>query len=438
VTATYQQRTALSVSGTVATVHRMLGVTLASYGGAGGIRSHAPLGAPSLPASLRSFLAGVSGLDTRPVWHSRDVPLGGLTPQLAARAYDTAPLAALGVSGQGQRIAVISFSDYNHSEPRAFAQHFGIGGPEPRIIRVDGGTRDRSGASEANLDIDVIRSVAPQAQVLVYMVPQTSSGYTDAINRIVADRNADIISTSWGQCELGLSGLERAGDSQALAAADAAGVSMFAASGDAGAYDCQQGDLPDHRLSVDWPAASAGVVAVGGTRLYLGADGSYRREAAWEDALSARGGGGGVTTGDRRPPWQTGPGVLGRYSNGRREIPDVAADADPGTGWFTYSDGSTGEAGGTSAAAPFWAAAMALVRQYAATQGAGRLGYVNPTLYALARAPQPFPPFHDVTLGGNRYYQAGPGWDPATGLGSPDVWNLARDMAAYLRAHPAR
>jgi kumamolisin len=78
---------------------------------------------------------------------------------------------------------------------------------------------------------------------------------------------------------------------------------------------------------------------------------------------------------------------------------------------------------------------MLLIQDFAAGEGIGRLGFVDPILYALASTQQQFPPFHDVTLGGNRYYQATPGWDFATGLGSPDVYNLARDMVTYLKAH---
>jgi kumamolisin len=81
---------------------------------------------------------------------------------------------------------------------------------------------------------------------------------------------------------------------------------------------------------------------------------------------------------------------------------------------------------------------MLLIHQYAAARGVGRLGFVDPIMYSLASSTQPFPPFHDVTRGGDRYYQTGLGWDPATGLGSPDVFNLARDVVAYLRAHGGR
>ena len=438
ITASYPQRTELGVSATVATVQRLLHVRIETYVDAAGRRYHSPLGTPHIPAALARDVAGVSGLDTRPRWQAHDVPLGGMTPMQAASAYDIAALHAAGFSGQGQRIAIISFSAFNPSDPAAFARQYGITGPPPRVIPVDGGTTDTSGAVEANLDIDVVRAIAPDAQILFYEVPQSSSSYSDVINRIVADRRTDIISSSWGQCELGLFGSERAGDSRALSAAVANGVSMFVSSGDSGAYDCQARDLSDHRLSVDWPASSADAIAVGGTRLYLNPNYSYRSETAWEDVLSAAGGGGGFTTGDRRPSWQAGPGVISSPSNSRRQVPDVSADADPGTPWAVYAQGRAAQVGGTSAATPFWAASMLLIGQYAASRGAGRLGYVNPILYALAASRPRYAPFHDVTTGANRHFRAGRGWDPATGLGSPDVYDLARDVVAYLQAHRRR
>ncbi len=434
--ASYPQRTELQVSGTVSVVERLLGVRIATFADGAGRRFHAPLGTGArIPPALASTVDGVTGLDTRPRWQAHDVPLGGITPTIAAQAYDIAALHNAGILGQGQSIAVVSFAAFDPGDPRAFASQYGITGPEPKVISVDGGTTDLSGADEANLDIDVIRAIAPQAQILFYEVPQSSSSYTDVINRIVADHQTDIISSSWGQCELELDPGQRTGDARALTAAVAGGVTMFVATGDSGAYDCQASNLSDHRLTVDWPASSADAVAAGGTRLYLGPGDSYQSEAGWEDQLSAGGGGGGITTGDARPSWQTGPGVLSRLSNGRRQLPDVAGDADPGTPWSLYWGGHLGYAGGTSAAAPFWAASMLLIHQYAASRGVGRLGFVDPILYAVAASKQPFPPFHDITRGGNRFYQATRGWDFVTGLGSPDVYDLARDVVAYLRTH---
>jgi kumamolisin len=91
---------------------------------------------------------------------------------------------------------------------------------------------------------------------------------------------------------------------------------------------------------------------------------------------------------------------------------------------------------GTSAAAPFWAAAMALTEQYAHQQGVRTPCFLAPILYQLGSTAQTYPAFHDISFGTNRQYAAKPGWDYATGLGSPDVWNLARDLVTYLRANP--
>jgi kumamolisin len=333
-------------------------------------------------------------------------------------------------------IAVISFSAFDPRDPAAFAKRFGIIGPAPKVVPVDGGTKRLLDPSEADLDIEVIRAIAPQAQILFYEAPESTSAYADAINKIVADGKAQIISSSWGECERELFPDQRAADSRALSAAAAAGVSMFVSSGDSGAYDCQASNFSDHRLTVDWPAASANAIAVGGTRLSLARDGSYVTESAWDDQLSDGGGGGGFSIGDPRPSWQSAPGVVTNLSTGRRQVPDVSADADPGTPWAVEVGRRPGQVGGTSAAAPFWAASMLLIEQYAAAHGVRRLGFIDPVLYALARATAQPPPFHDVTRGTNRYYQARPGWDPATGLGSPDVGALAPDMVAYLHAHP--
>jgi kumamolisin len=78
---------------------------------------------------------------------------------------------------------------------------------------------------------------------------------------------------------------------------------------------------------------------------------------------------------------------------------------------------------------------MLLIRQYAMVKGIDGLGSVTPTLYRIAADPRPFPAFHDVTRGGNRLYNCTPGWDYATGLGSPDVYNLARDIVRNLETN---
>ena len=147
---------------------------------------------------------------------------------------------------------------------------------------------------------------------------------------------------------------------------------------------------------------------------------SYLDESAWSDPLERAGGGGGISLDEPRPVWQQGPGVTTAAANpGRhRQVPDVSGPADPNSGFLvctTPPPGGTGPGcqpgnGGTSAAAPFWAASMLLVQQYGAQHGAGDLDhcFAAPILYKLAATQQPVPPFHRITLGNNGFYPAQP------------------------------
>jgi subtilase family serine protease len=116
------------------------------------------------------------------------------------------------------------------------------------------------------------------------------------------------------------------------------------------------------------------------------------------------------------------------YSNGYRQMADVAFNGNPATGYPVYFKGSWIECGGTSFGAPQWAAIFALVN--GARGASNAIGAAGPNLYALANGtlPQPYPAFNDIQYGLNGYYQAGAGWDFATGWGSPQVWNLVQDL----------
>jgi len=433
----YPQRTSIRASGTVARISTFFRTKLGNFKDARGRIYHRPLRQPSIPGVISRSVVGVTGLSTKSQPMPADVPTGGLTPKTTAKAYNIAPLHSAGIQGQGQTVAIVSFDSFNDSDPKAFDRQFGISGPKVIHRKVAGGTPVGSGSDEVNLDIDVIRSIAPKAQIINYEAPNGGVGYGDVMNAIVADGKADIASISWGNCDdaSNLSPDERRNTIQAFKAAAARGISIFVASGDAGAYTCQRRFLDDHRLTTEFPSDTAYVISVGGTRLATSANGSYSREYGWEDPLGNGGGGGGLNPKDARPSWQKAPGVKNHYSNGKRQLPDVSAAADPDSGFYVVTGGQLFPIGGTSAATPFWAGSMVLIRQYAAKNNAGKLGFVAPILYRLASTKQPFPPFHDVTRGGNRFYTAGPGWDYSTGLGSPDVWNLARDMVRYLKAH---
>ena len=145
----------------------------------------------------------------------------------------------------------------------------------------------------------------------------------------------------------------------------------------------------------------------------------------------SQGTGGGVSTAFSRPSWQTGVGTGGQADAGNgRQVPDVSADADPTTGNLIVEKGKKALGGGTSLAAPTWAGFTAIMDQYLKANHDPAVGFFNPTLYHLANASVPYPPFHDITVGGNDFYAATPGYDMTTGLGSPDVYNLARDLKA--------
>ena len=155
-----------------------------------------------------------------------------------------------------------------------------------------------------------------------------------------------------------------------------------------------------------------------------------------ENPPATAGTGGGISGFFKQPAWQRGPGVVGVDNpHGMREVPDVAAIADPETSAQVYIDGQFTQEGGTSQAAPVWAGMTALINQYLKGRGLHAVGFLNPALYRLAAGKPGHSPFHDVTMGTNLANPATRGYDMATGLGSPDAWNLARDLESYLRGN---
>ncbi len=433
VTQTYPQRTAMRVSGSAQLLEAAFSTRLEDRIDRRGLRYVAPTSTPRLPPWLASDVTAVTGLNTQPLLRPADIPSGGLTGVELGQAYDFSSLRSQGIDGSEQTVAVISFDTYEPGDLSNFESHFGIGGPSVQQVDVSGGATAGSQKAEVDLDLETLRAIAPGAQVLDYDAPQSAST-GDVVNRIVADHRANVITTSWGQCQLRLPHSVQEDDQSALAAARAAGITIFAASGDNGAYDCQSQSLLDQRPSVDWPAASANVVGVGGTRLAVRPDGSYLAEYGWEDILQGAGSGGGLSSSDPLPSWQHGTGVRNSDSNGSRQVPDVAGPADPASGMVVYAQGGQHQVGGTSAAAPFWAGVSLLLRQYAQQHGAGDLGFLAPLLYQVATNPANSGAFHEPVRGGNRLYSVTPGWNYVTGLGSPDVAVLAKALVA-LKAH---
>ncbi|HZC07935.1 MAG TPA: S53 family peptidase [Ktedonobacterales bacterium] len=442
VTATSDTSELAQASGTVRLIEADFGVTLYDYRAHDGSLYVAPDGAPRLPSALAAVVSGVIGLDTRPAIERRSPALslapqqvggGGLDPSALRAAYDVSPLTQQGLDGSGETIAVAEIDRFRQSDVSTYDSAFALTSPTVQVVKVAGGSNTLS--PEPVLDIEILQAIAPKAQIIAYESGSDLQSLTQMFDRIVSDNRAQVVSISLGACELGVDNSASSGFIGAIDSifqrADAQGMSVLVSSGDSGAYGCQ-----DNHLSVDLPSSSPYVTAVGGTALFLGASNGYGHEYGWEGPLEGSGGGGGVSVIYHRPSWQTGSGVLNSYSNGMRETPDVSADADPLTGYRIYYSGDNHCAGndcwtvvgGTSAAAPFWAGLIALANQ----RGHRKLGFLNPALYAIAQtgAAGGGAPYHDVTGGGNLYYQATPGWDYSTGLGSPDAAALTPMLLA--------
>ncbi len=215
-------------------------------------------------------------------------------------------------------------------------------------------------------------------------------------------------------------------------------ITVTASSGDAGAADvsCSAPFGPIPKRGVQYPASDPLVLALGGTTLVADpTKGSYTGETAWNSPNNGASGG-GFSSVFARPSYQGGIGA-------QRGVPDVAADAGDSTGLALINELPSGPvmetAAGTSAGAPFWAGLVALADQYAGRN----LGSVDPAIYRIAQSASYRFAFHDVVKGDNTVvvvggalegYQAGPGWNPVTGWGTPIASELVPLLARYDRS----
>ena len=371
-------------------------------------------GALSVPAGLADAVVAVLGLDDRPQGRSRVVRAAAVersfTPPELAEVYAM----PAGTDGAGTTLAIIELGGgFVEADLRAYFA--GIGVPEPRVraVGVDGAGNAPEGDpagpdGEVMLDIEVAGGLAPATDIAVYFAPNTDAGFLDAVSEAAhADPTPTAISISWGQSEDQWTAQARTAMDEAFADAGALGVTVTAAAGDDGSADNET----DRRAHVDFPAASPGVLGCGGTTLSV----EPTSETVWGGSGAT---GGGVSRTFPLPAYQSAAGVPGQADTGRpgRGVPDVAADADPATGYLIRVDGQEVVLGGTSAVAPLWAA---LVCRLVQALG-GPLGRPHEALYDAAGPGVAPPGFRDVTVGSNGAYDAGPGWDPCTGLGTPD------------------
>jgi subtilase family serine protease len=352
-----------------------------------------------------------------------------------AKAYDIPS----NLNGAGQTIVIVdAFGDPTITDDlNVFDTVFGYPAANLNIIYPDGqptfdpGNADEVGWSgEIALDVESAHAIAPSATIdLVIAKSDQDADILDAQKYAVDHNLGSVLSQSFGEAESCEDPSIRQATHLLFARAALEGMSVFASSGDDGAGQptCDGSSLFQ---TAGLPAADPLVTSVGGTSLTATQpDGTYESETAWNDGFGASGG--GFSKLYPRPLYQ----ILDGARTPGRGVPDVSYSADVNNGlliaWSQGVAANVGDIflfGGTSAGSPQWAAITALADQ----AGHHRLGFLNPYLYAIAATPLYKSVFHDVTTGNNAVssvitgYSAGKGWDPVTGLGTPDVSKLIR------------
>jgi kumamolisin len=441
-------RNLLVLSGTVAAMSEAFRVHLRHYEHSGR-HYRGRTGALQVPADLATIVDGVIGLDNRPqvrMHLQRRVQAAG-----EPHGYDTPAVATCyqfpTVNADGQCIGIIELQaldggGYRHEDLDTYFQSLHRPVPTITDVSVNGGENNPTGDpndensadGEIALDIEVASAVAPGARLAVYFAPDASDrSFIDAVTQAITDttNQPSVISISWG-------GPESEWSAQAIRVMDHAfqqaatlGVTVCVAAGDHGSSDYPPGKAPDQLAHVDFPASDPYVLGCGGTQLTM-TKGAYGQETVWNDR-NGWATGGGVSDKFPLPAWQEQANVPSSANrNGRtgRGVPDVSGNADILTGYDVTFDGVTEPIGGTSAVAPLWAGLIALIN----AQLGSRVGYLNPTLYERSSGSNAF---HDISTGDNKIvgvpgYEAGSGWDPCTGLGSPNGAALVQMLQTAL------
>jgi kumamolisin len=405
--------------------------------------------APAVPADIGALLVGINGLQPhlRPHRHMINSTSGAgapFEPSQLAQAYNATPLYNYDITGQGQTIAIVIDTFPNTSDLSAFWTDFGVNRGSATVSFIDvvqppAGDSLPAPSGEETLDTEISSSIAPGANVRVYATYDLDfSDIDEAYAQIYSDvtgspsLNIHEMSMSFGAGEYYVSNSQLATDDQYFAEIAAAGVTIFASAGDEGATPSSSGSGGGRTLTPETPSSDPNVIGVGGTALTVDGSGNESSEVVWNDIYGATGG--GISRYFSRPSWQTGTGV---NTSARRQVPDIAADADPSTGAYVILNGTTYEYGGTSLSSPAWAGFCALLNQARANVSTSALGLLGPSLYPLLGTAN----FRDITSGNDKFesssgYSAGPAFDLCTGCGAPNVTVLAQTLSGSTTLAP--
>jgi kumamolisin len=415
-------------------VASLLGVGIDNYRMPDGKTFYASLDQPKIPPQISAVADKVGGLDNYRRTRSRAVPPGGLTATDLLAFYNIKPLRDAGLDGTGQTIVLPEIDDLpNLNDLNKFATKFGLP-PFDSVLTIKRDTTNWGNPDkpqgETVLDLEIIHEIAPKAKLVVYLSAADFAHGDRAFAQMVTDHLGSIISESLGSCEADTPSGHRDTYAAIEDRAVALGMSHFVASGDNGAYECGQ----DQPASGSFPSSLPTVTCVGGTTVFESEQGLYYQEYAWGSPIDESGSGGGASHFYTLPSYQK--NVSNAAGHGFRQMPDVSANADPMSGFHIIFQGKDGQAGGTSASTPLWAAVVALINQDLLKKGLKEVGFANPALYWMGdnQSKLSAKPFHDVSAGNNLGYKASSGWDFATGWGSMDAVALDAAWVIYKKS----
>jgi kumamolisin len=392
-----------------------------------GVSVRSRLGPIFIPLELQDIVTGVFGLDNRPqaISHLRFSSSRALT--LKPDAFDGSQLASIynfpAGDGKGQTIALIELGGgYLNSDIAKYFAALHLPRPTVNAVPVNGGNNnpfvDTGADTEVALDIQIAGAVVPMADIVVYFAPNDDQSFLKAILAAIHDEisKPTILSISWGAAESVWTEQQMLAMNQAFQSAAALGISIFCAAGDDGAID----NIYDGKVHVDFPASSPFVTACGGTTLNI--SNSIREEMVWNNGDSGATGG-GISGFFSMPEYQQGvpmPSNLATNFQGRG-LPDVAAVADPNTGYAVLVHGQWSIVGGTSAVAPLYAGLLARINARVPKPA----GFINPAVYQAKDGSK----FNDIVSGNNSLdqvqgYTSSAGWDAVTGWGTPNGTSL--------------
>ena len=429
----YSNRVVVDVQGSVASIERAFNIHLMQYQHPTESRTfYAPDSEPTVDPLVP--IVDISGLDDfefpHPLLHKSDLrraqPLfgSGASGTYLGKDFRAAYAPNVAVTGVGQTVGLLEFDGYYAADITSYEALARLPSVPLNNVLLDGfnGTPG-SGNIEVALDIEMAIAMAPGlSQIIIYQAGP--KGFpNDILSRMASDNLAKQLGSSWTWS----GGTNATTDSIFLQLA-AQGQSFFQASGDSDAYS---GPVPQ-------PCDNPYVTVVGGTTLSTtGPGGAWASETTWNWANTGsgtNGSSGGISTSYGIPAWQQTVSMGSNQGSGSmRNLPDVALTAD--NIWVTYNNGSSGAVGGTSAAAPLWAAFTALINQQALANGKSVLGFFNPSLYSLAQGGAYNTAFHDISTGNNtngaspNKFRAASGFDLCTGWGTPTGSGLINALA---------